>query len=87
MRSEMNDAGREARSQDSLGDVQVAQGNLSSARQNYQEALKTQQSLGQKGDAAYSQISLAALALEEKRPEDAKKLAQEAVTELAGEKT
>jgi hypothetical protein len=67
-------------------DVQAAQGNLSSARQSYQAALKTQQSLGQKSDAAYSQISLAALALEEKRPEYAKKLAQEAVTKLAAEK-
>ncbi len=86
MRSEMGDAGREARTRDNLGDVQVAQGNLSGARQSYQEALKTQQSLGQKSDGAYTQISLAALALEEKKPEDAKKLAQEAVTELASEK-
>jgi serine/threonine protein kinase len=86
MRSEMGDAGREARSRGNLGDVQVAQGNLSGAGQSYQEALKTQKSLGQKADAAYSQISLATLALEEKKPEDAKKLAQEAVTELADEK-
>jgi len=86
MRSEMGDAGREARTRDNLGDVQVAQGNLLGARQSYQEALKTQQSLGQKSDAAYSQISLAALALEERKPEDANKLAQDAVTELAGEK-
>jgi tetratricopeptide (TPR) repeat protein len=86
MRSEMGDAGREARSRGNLGYFQVAQGNLSGAGQSYQEALKTQKSLGQKGDAAYSQISLATLALEEKKPEDAKKLAQEAVTELADEK-
>jgi len=86
MRSEMGDAGREARSRGNLGDVQVAQGNLSGARQSYEEALKTQQSLGQKSDAAYSQISLATLALEGKKPEDAKKLAQQAVTELADEK-
>jgi tetratricopeptide (TPR) repeat protein len=56
------------------------------AKQSYEQALQFQQALGQKGDAAYSQISLAGLALEEKKPEDAKKLAQEAVTELTGEK-
>jgi tetratricopeptide (TPR) repeat protein len=82
----MGDAAREARSRGNLGDVQVAQGNLSGAGQSYREALKTQKSLGQKADAAYSQISLATLALEERKPDDAKKLAQEAVTELADEK-
>jgi tetratricopeptide (TPR) repeat protein len=66
--------------------VLLAQGNVAEAKQSYEAALQFQQSLGQKGDAAYSQISLAALALEEKKPEDAKKLAQEAVTELASEK-
>ncbi len=82
----MDDAGRQARSRDNLGDVQLAQGNLEGARQSYQQALKVQQSIGQKSEAAYSQISLAALALEEKKPEDAKKLAQDAATELAAEK-
>ena len=86
LRREFDDKGDQARSLDNLGDVLLAQGNVAGAKQSYEQALQFQQSLGQKADAAYSQISLAGLALEEKRPEDAKKLAQEAVTELASEK-
>jgi eukaryotic-like serine/threonine-protein kinase len=86
LRREFDDKGDQARSLDNLGDVLLAEGNVAGARQSFEQALQFQQSLGQKSDAAYSQISLAALALEEKKPEDAKKLVQEAVTELAGEK-
>ncbi len=86
LRAEMDDPGRRARSLDSLGDVQLARGNLEGARQDYDQALKLQQSLDQKNEGAYSQIFLAVLALEEKKPEDAKKLAQDAATELAAEK-
>jgi hypothetical protein len=66
--------------------VLLAQGNVVGAKQNYEQALQFQQSLGEKADAAYSQISLAALALDETESEDAKKLAREAVAELAAEK-
>jgi len=86
LRREFDDKGDQARSLDNLGDVLLAQSNLAGAKQSYEQAFQLQQSLGQKSDAAYSQIALAALALEEKRPEDAKKLTQEAVTELASEK-
>jgi tetratricopeptide (TPR) repeat protein len=86
LRREFDDKGDQARSLDNLGDVLLAGGNVAGARQSYEQALQFQQSLGQKSDAAYSQISLAALALEEKKPEDAKKLAQEAVMELGSEK-
>jgi ATP/maltotriose-dependent transcriptional regulator MalT len=82
----MDDPGRQARSLESLGDVQLAQDDLGKAKQSYQQALKFQQSIEQKSEAAYSQISLAALAIEEKKPEDAKKLAQDAAAELAAEK-
>jgi predicted negative regulator of RcsB-dependent stress response len=58
-----------AGNQTSLGDVLLAQGNKAGAKQNYEQALQFQQSLGQKGNAAYSQMLLAALALEEKKPE------------------
>lgn len=80
---EIDDKRDQARSYSNLGDVLLAQGDVVGAKQNYQQTLQIQQSLGQKGDAAYSQISLAMISLEENKPEEAKKLAQDAATEFA----
>jgi serine/threonine protein kinase/tetratricopeptide (TPR) repeat protein len=86
LRKEIDDKGDQARSYSNLGDVLLAKGDVAGAQQNYGQALQIQQTLGQKGDAAYSQISFATLALEGRRPEEAKKLLQDAAAELAAEK-
>ena len=86
LRREIDDKGDQARSLSNLGDVLLAQGDVPAAKQNYEQALGIQQSLGQKSEAAYVQISLASLALRQGKPDDAKKPALDAATELAAEK-
>jgi eukaryotic-like serine/threonine-protein kinase len=75
-----------ARSLVNRGSVYIALGNLRDARKDYEDALQLHDSLNQKGDAAYTRIALARLALKEKRFGDAQKLSADAEGELSAEK-
>ncbi|HWY44236.1 MAG TPA: protein kinase [Candidatus Sulfotelmatobacter sp.] len=86
LRKEMADKGDLARTLANQGDVERTRGNLTAARQSYEQALAIQDELKQKSDAAYLRISLATLALDERRAKDAKELVEAAIAELILEK-
>jgi len=60
------------------GDVLFAQGNTGEARKHYEQALALCQEVGDDDFAAQIRVALAALALQEKRLDDAEKLARAA---------
>ena len=68
-----------------LGEVLQAQGDLPSARQQYEEALETRKKIGAQDLVAESQVSLAGLALEEGHPEQAELLLRRAIVEFEKE--
>jgi ATP/maltotriose-dependent transcriptional regulator MalT len=86
IRRALQDKGDVAKSLTNSGDVQRARGDLAAAKQSYDKALPILNELNQKSDAAYLQISMATLALDENRVADAKKLAETAMAELVAEK-
>ena len=68
-----------------LGEVLLAQGDLPSARRQYEEALETRKKIGAQDLVAESQVSLAGLALEEGHPEQAESLLRQAIVEFEKE--
>jgi DNA-binding winged helix-turn-helix (wHTH) protein/tetratricopeptide (TPR) repeat protein/TolB-like protein len=69
-----------------LGDALMAQGDLASARQQYQQTLETRQKLGDQYLVAESQVSLAELSIEEGHPEQAEPLLRPAIAQFEREK-
>jgi len=70
-----------------LGEVLRAEGNLGAARQKQEEALAIRNQLGEAKNAAASRLSLAVLDIEDQRPADAERIAQEAAQEFQKEKS
>jgi tetratricopeptide (TPR) repeat protein/tRNA A-37 threonylcarbamoyl transferase component Bud32 len=70
----------------SMGDADLAQGDLANAEKNYHESLTIRTALGQRGDIASSQLSIAGLRLEMDRPGEAADLARQAADEFHAEK-
>jgi tetratricopeptide (TPR) repeat protein len=68
-----------------MGDVLLAEDDLQSAYQTYQQALKMRSELGEKGGVAQSQMSLANLALENRQAAQAESLARDAAKEFETE--
>jgi hypothetical protein len=66
--------------------VQCAQDDLQGARSSYERSLQLRQELGEKGGIANSQVSLAAVALENGRATEAASLASQAAHEFQSEK-
>ncbi len=69
-----------------LGDVSQAEDDLTLAGTRYQRSLEIRTQLGEKGSIASTQVSLAALALEQNRGAQAESLARQAVQEFQREK-
>jgi tetratricopeptide (TPR) repeat protein/TolB-like protein len=70
-----------------LGDLLVAQDDLTAASKRYQESLDLRTQLGEKGSIASTQIARAALAIEENQPAEAEPLASAAAEEFKIEKS
>jgi len=70
----------------SLGDVSLAEGDLALAEKRYQQALTIRTQLGDKGAIASSNVSLAALALEQNQAPKAESLARLGAQEFQAEK-
>ncbi len=68
-----------------LGDVLMAQGDLPSARNQYEQALAIRKKMGEQGLVAEAQVSLAALSIEAGHPEQAELLLREAIVEFEKE--
>jgi serine/threonine protein kinase/tetratricopeptide (TPR) repeat protein len=86
LREEMADKPGQARSHGNLGDVLEAAGDLAGAENHYREELRIQQELGAQVDAAYTEVSLASLAVEGRKPQDAIAGAQKALQVFSEEK-
>jgi len=86
LREEMGDKAGQARSLGNLGDVLQATGDLAGAGKNYQQELRIQEELGAKIDAAYTQQSLASLAIESHNVREAIAGAQKALQVFSAEK-
>jgi len=69
-----------------LGDALMAQGELTEARQQYQQTLETRQKMGEQNLVAESQVSLAELSLEEGHLEQAETLLRPAIAVFEKEK-
>jgi len=69
-----------------LGQVELAQGDLITARKTLEEALARRQKLGEKGSIAESRLALAELSLEEGRASDAETAANDVALEFQREK-
>lgn len=69
-----------------LGDVALAEDDLQLAGKRYQRSLEIRTQLGEKGSIASTQVSLAALALEQNRGVEAESLARQAIREFQTEK-
>jgi tetratricopeptide (TPR) repeat protein len=69
-----------------LGDIAFAEDDLPLAGKLYQRSLEIRTQLGEKGSIASTQVSLAALALEQNRAAQAESLARQAVQEFQLEK-
>jgi Tfp pilus assembly protein PilF/TolB-like protein len=69
-----------------IGDTDLAQDDLVSAEKNYQESLTIRTALGQRGDIASSELSIAELGLEMGQPRQAEDLARKAADEFHAEK-
>ena len=69
-----------------LGDIALAEDELTLAGKHYQRSLEIRTQLGEKGSIASTQASLAALALEQNRGAQAESSARQAVQELQLEK-
>ena len=70
-----------------LGEVLETQGDVDGARSQFQQALATQQKMGQSGLVAESQSELAALAIEQGHGEEAESLIRTALSEFEKEKS
>jgi tetratricopeptide (TPR) repeat protein/TolB-like protein/tRNA A-37 threonylcarbamoyl transferase component Bud32 len=86
IRRAMDDQSAIAGALGATGDVDHAEGDSQEAERNYTEALRIQEQLGQKPDAATSRVFLAMLALENGKQKEAQAFAQDAVVEFANEK-
>ena len=69
-----------------LGDIALAEDDLTLADKRYQRSMEIRKQLGEKGSIAGTQVSLAALALEQNRSADAESLARQAIQEFQLEK-
>jgi eukaryotic-like serine/threonine-protein kinase len=69
-----------------LGDIALAEDDLTLAGKRYQGALEIHTQLGEKGSIAGTQVSLAALALEQNRSVQSESLARQAIQEFQIEK-
>ena len=69
-----------------LGDIAVAEDYLALAAKRYQQSLEIRTQLGEKGSIASTQVSLAALALEQNQGSQAESLARAAAQEFQLEK-
>jgi serine/threonine protein kinase/Tfp pilus assembly protein PilF len=69
-----------------LGDIALAEDDLTLAGKRYQRSLEIRTQLGEKGSIASTQVSLAALALEQNHSAQAESLARQAVQEFQLEK-
>lgn len=69
-----------------VGDVLFARGDVDGARMQYQAALSVRQKIGEKRAIAESQLTLAKIAIEEKRGSDAESLARPAIEWATGAK-
>ena len=85
-RREINDRGDVGRTLANYGGVLLQQGDLDAAASNLLEGLGDLEAVDAKNDAAWAHITLAALSLEQDRPDSAVKYATGAATELAAEK-
>jgi predicted negative regulator of RcsB-dependent stress response len=68
-----------------LGDILLAQGDLNGAEKTYVESAQIYEQMGEKGNLATSQISLATLALAKQSAPKAEELARQGVTECEAE--
>ena len=85
LRRHADDRAGIGRSLTNLGDVLLVQNDFEAANKSYMEALSIQGGIGARGDASYTRISLASLALAQNHAESAGKYAGDAATELAAE--
>ena len=69
-----------------LGDIALAEDDLPLAAKQYQRSLEIRTQLGEKGSIASTQVSLAALALEQNRSTQAESLARQSAQEFQTEK-
>jgi TolB-like protein len=69
-----------------LGDIALGEDDLAMAGKRYQRSLEIHTQLGEKGSIAGTQVSLAALALEENHNPQAESLARQALQEFQAEK-
>jgi eukaryotic-like serine/threonine-protein kinase len=70
-----------------LSDILRAQGDLAAAEEQQQASLTIRNQLGEKHNMAANRLSLAVLALEERKPADARTLASEAAVEFEKDKS
>src|SRR5205807_10231873 len=68
------------------GDVLLAKGSLTEARQKYEMALRIRNEIGEKPSAAENQVSLAELSVEEGHPENALAPVRDALAVFESEK-
>jgi tetratricopeptide (TPR) repeat protein len=68
-----------------LGDVMMAEGDLPGARKQYEQAVAIRRKTSEQGLVAETQVSLAALSIEEGHPEQAEPLLREAIVEFEKE--
>jgi tetratricopeptide (TPR) repeat protein len=69
-----------------MGDAKLAQDEVVEAEKDYRESLAIRSALGQRGDIASSELSLANLKLELNQPDEVDKLARKATEEFQAEK-
>ena len=86
IRREINDRADIGKTLANFGNVQLQQADLDGARASLEESLSSLESVSAKNDAAYTRIFLARLALEQRKTDEAGKIAGDAATEFAVEK-
>lgn len=86
IRREINDRAGIGKTLASFGNVQLYEGDLAGSQRSLEESLTGLETVNAESDAAYTRISLAQLALEERNPDAAGKYAGYAASEFAAEK-
>jgi tetratricopeptide (TPR) repeat protein len=70
-----------------LGDIQMVKDQLQDAGHSYEQELRLFTEIGDKANIAGAQLSIAKLALEQRNPDEAERLARQAVAEFQAEKS